>query len=174
MWKLKQPRLRELHNCSYQTKAKISGCFIIHLKYFQVVNIITTSQRCFKTFSCQSAQFRIIRLMLEQVLVPCRCSSKRRTHPPSIHTFFNILAFVPFTFYNSAIQSRIRQLRDSKNATISFSFFVCVRQEGSHSPRRSQRRLWKLGIRLAACVEASNVINDPKCNKGPKCNNFWP
>ena len=23
-------------------------------------------------------------------------------------------------------------------------------------------------------VEASNVINDPKCNKGPKCNNFWP
>ena len=21
-------------------------------------------------------------------------------------------------------------------------------------------------------VEASNVINDPKCNKGPKCNNF--
>ena len=39
------------------------------------------------------------------------------------------------------------------------------------------------------CVEASNVISDPKinvikvlivltfgpkCNKGPKCNNFWP
>ena len=23
-------------------------------------------------------------------------------------------------------------------------------------------------------VEASNVINDPKCNKGPECNNFWP
>ena len=23
-------------------------------------------------------------------------------------------------------------------------------------------------------VEASNVINDPKCNKGPKCNTFWP
>ena len=23
-------------------------------------------------------------------------------------------------------------------------------------------------------VEASNVINDPICNKGPKCNNFWP
>ena len=23
-------------------------------------------------------------------------------------------------------------------------------------------------------VEASNVINDPKCNKGPKYNNFWP
>ena len=23
-------------------------------------------------------------------------------------------------------------------------------------------------------VEASNVINDPKCNKGPKCNNVWP
>ena len=23
-------------------------------------------------------------------------------------------------------------------------------------------------------VEASNVTNDPKCNKGPKCNNFWP
>ena len=23
-------------------------------------------------------------------------------------------------------------------------------------------------------VEALNVINDPKCNKGPKCNNFWP
>ena len=23
-------------------------------------------------------------------------------------------------------------------------------------------------------AEASNVINDPKCNKGPKCNNFWP
>ena len=22
-------------------------------------------------------------------------------------------------------------------------------------------------------VEASNVINDPKCNKGPKCNNVW-
>ena len=28
---------------------------------------------------------------------------------------------------------------------------------------------------LKRCVvEASNVINDPKCNKGPKCNNFWP
>ena len=23
-------------------------------------------------------------------------------------------------------------------------------------------------------VEASNVIIDPKCNKGPKCNNVWP
>ena len=23
-------------------------------------------------------------------------------------------------------------------------------------------------------VEASNVINDPKCNKGPNCNNVWP
>ena len=23
-------------------------------------------------------------------------------------------------------------------------------------------------------VEASNVISDPKCNKGPNCNNFWP
>ena len=23
-------------------------------------------------------------------------------------------------------------------------------------------------------VEASNVINEPKCNKGPKCNIFWP
>ena len=22
--------------------------------------------------------------------------------------------------------------------------------------------------------EASNVISDPKCNKGPKRNNFWP
>ena len=22
--------------------------------------------------------------------------------------------------------------------------------------------------------EASNVINDPECNKGPKYNNFWP
>ena len=27
---------------------------------------------------------------------------------------------------------------------------------------------------VSPCVEASNVINDPKCNKGPKCNNFWP
>ena len=29
---------------------------------------------------------------------------------------------------------------------------------------------------LGSCnvTEASNVINDPKCNKGPKCNNFWP
>ena len=26
----------------------------------------------------------------------------------------------------------------------------------------------------ADSVEASIVINDPKCNKGPKCNNFWP
>ena len=32
MWKVKQPRLRELHYFSYQTKAKINGCFIIHLK----------------------------------------------------------------------------------------------------------------------------------------------
>ena len=24
-----------------------------------------------------------------------------------------------------------------------------------------------------AVVEASNVINDPKCNKVSKCNNFW-
>ena len=23
-------------------------------------------------------------------------------------------------------------------------------------------------------VEASNVINEPKCNKSPKCNNVWP
>ena len=42
------------------------------------------------------------------------------------HTYiFFILAFVPFTFCNSAIWSRLRQLRDSKNATNSFSF-VCV------------------------------------------------
>ena len=26
----------------------------------------------------------------------------------------------------------------------------------------------------AGFVEASNVINDPKCNKGSKCNNCWP
>ena len=26
----------------------------------------------------------------------------------------------------------------------------------------------------AGFVEASNVINVPKCNKGPKCNNFRP
>ena len=25
---------------------------------------------------------------------------------------------------------------------------------------------------LLRCVEASNVINDPKSNKGPKCNSF--
>ena len=25
---------------------------------------------------------------------------------------------------------------------------------------------------VLACVEASNVINDPKCSKGPKCNSF--
>ena len=30
------------------------------------------------------------------------------------------------------------------------------------------------GDKIANPVEASNVINDPKCNKGPKCNNFWP
>ena len=29
-------------------------------------------------------------------------------------------------------------------------------------------------LEQAKDVEASNVINDPKCNKGPKCNNFWP
>ena len=29
-------------------------------------------------------------------------------------------------------------------------------------------------FRALSLVEASNVINDPKCNKGPKCNNFWP
>ena len=27
---------------------------------------------------------------------------------------------------------------------------------------------------LSCLVEASNVINVPKCNKGSKCNNFWP
>ena len=27
---------------------------------------------------------------------------------------------------------------------------------------------------VANSFEASNVIHDPKCNKGPKCNNFWP
>ena len=32
---------------------------------------------------------------------------------------------------------------------------------------------FKTGTRPGV-VEASNVINDPKCNKGPKCNNFWP
>ena len=26
----------------------------------------------------------------------------------------------------------------------------------------------------AGFVGASNVINDHKCNKGPKCNNYWP
>ena len=31
-----------------------------------------------------------------------------------------------------------------------------------------------LKINKTKAVEASNVINDPKCNKGPKCNNFWP
>ena len=31
----------------------------------------------------------------------------------------------------------------------------------------------QLGTKLRH-VEASNVINDPKCNKGPKCNKFWP
>ena len=25
---------------------------------------------------------------------------------------------------------------------------------------------------LLTCVEAANVINDPKCNKGPRCNNI--
>ena len=34
--------------------------------------------------------------------------------------------------------------------------------------------LVRIRIFLITVVEASNVINDPKCNKGPKCNNFWP
>ena len=29
-------------------------------------------------------------------------------------------------------------------------------------------------IYLRQVVETPNVINDPKCNKGAKCNNFWP
>ena len=29
-------------------------------------------------------------------------------------------------------------------------------------------------LNLLEGVEASNVINDPKCNKGPKCNYVWP
>ena len=40
------------------------------------------------------------------------------------------------------------------------------------------KRLAKLNLKLFLLpeiyVEASNVINDPKCNKGPKCNNVWP
>ena len=32
----------------------------------------------------------------------------------------------------------------------------------------------QMATQLATCVEASNVTNDPKCNKGPNCNNFWP
>ena len=32
----------------------------------------------------------------------------------------------------------------------------------------------KIAERVLDIVEASNVINDPKCNKGLKCNNFWP
>ena len=32
----------------------------------------------------------------------------------------------------------------------------------------------KMPLVALRVVEASNVINDPKCNKGPKCNNFWP
>ena len=31
----------------------------------------------------------------------------------------------------------------------------------------------KLSDQLCDVVEASNVINVPKCNKGPKCNKFW-
>ena len=30
------------------------------------------------------------------------------------------------------------------------------------------------GERGRPYFEASNVISDPKCNKGPNCNNFWP
>ena len=30
-----------------------------------------------------------------------------------------------------------------------------------------------LNFSFAYGVEASNVINVPKCNKGPKCNNVW-
>ena len=37
-----------------------------------------------------------------------------------------------------------------------------------------QRVDFEISRERQAAVEASNVINDPKCNKGPKCNNFWP
>ena len=39
---------------------------------------------------------------------------------------------------------------------------------------RPGARFSKVPIINGPGVEASNVINDPKCNKGPKCNNVWP
>ena len=42
-------------------------------------------------------------------------------------------------------------------------------QRNTKGDRRLAVMMGKEGDR----VEASNVINDPKCNKGAKCNNVW-
>ena len=39
---------------------------------------------------------------------------------------------------------------------------------------KEKRKKERKANRIVTLVEASNVINDPKCNKGPKCNTFWP
>ena len=87
----KQPRVWELHNFSYQTKAKINSCFIIHWKYFyRFLTSLPPRSVSSKHFPVNRHRCRIM-LSLEQVFFPCRYSSKCRWHPSSIHTFFTFL-----------------------------------------------------------------------------------
>ena len=44
----------------------------------------------------------------------------------------------------------------------------------THIPTKYTKHCFLAIVHCEYVVEASNVINDPKCNKGPKCNDFWP
>ena len=53
--------------------------------------------------------------------------------------------------------------------------FPVINIFSSQRNTKGDRRLAVMkGKRGRPYVEASNVISDPKCNKGPNCSNFWP
>ena len=67
---------------------------------------------------------------------------------------------------------RVREYNPCKDNTTcrplyNVNGFLCEGVEG-----RIKRGM--IIVTIGDIVEASNVINYPKCNKGPKCNNFWP
>ena len=71
--------------------------------------------------------------------------------------------------------SRLLELAEnSTEKSFSFLFFSLLELRDTIRTISFNQQLCFTASSHDVGVEASNVINDPKCNKGPKCNNFWP
>ena len=111
--------------------------------------------------------------VVEGVIVRLICPVNRGFPTPQVTWYLNDRLIMPserFLINTRSIDSLTVngiQLQDTGQVSC-----VAINTAGQARESSFIRILGK--DKLASFVEASNVINDTKCNKGPRCNKFWP